>query len=481
MAAELRRAPWFALSIALHALLGLILWLCLAANPSAAGRHVEIGLAPEPEDTAIVEEREPEAPDTADFDDPLDRPLPVPEPSESEPDLAAEELEPIPEPAPAPPAFETPLGALTSDGTLGASRLSGIGMADLDGLAGHRAGGRAALRQRGDGRTADAIERGLEWLTRHQNDDGRWDGDGFYRHDPDGTPKDGTGAATHDVGLTGLALLALLGDGNTLRAGPYREHVRKGVRWLVHQQSPNGRIGPEGDRHYIYDHAIATFALCEAYGLSQARILRDEAQAAVRYVELHRHPYGVWRYEKRSKQGDLSVVGWCLLALKSARDFELEVNQTALDNAAVFLDSVTDDDSGRHGYTQPRNGHGEAMTAVGIWSRLILGQQQSHRHLLALAARRLTKALPNWNAGSNRDFYAWYYGSYALYQLGGSAWSRWSRALEEAVVLTQRGDGRFRGSWDPESRWGDYGGRVYSTAMLTMTLEAHYRYTRLVR
>jgi hypothetical protein len=37
------------------------------------------------------------------------------------------------------------------------------------------------------------------------------------------------------------------------------------------------------------------------------------------------------------------------------------------------------------------------------------------------------------------------------------------------------------GSWDPKCAWGEDGGRVYSTATLVLTLEAYYRYSKLVR
>ena len=55
------------------------------------------------------------------------------------------------------------------------------------------------------------------------------------------------------------------------------------------------------------------------------------------------------------------------------------------------------------------------------------------------------------------------------------------KKLTEAVVKPQRTDGNFKGSWDPLCAWGEDGGRVYSTATLVLTLEAYYRYTKLVR
>ena len=35
------------------------------------------------------------------------------------------------------------------------------------------------------------VASGLEWLARHQDEDGRWDADGFERHDPPGKPSGG--------------------------------------------------------------------------------------------------------------------------------------------------------------------------------------------------------------------------------------------------------------------------------------------------
>ena len=47
-------------------------------------------------------------------------------------------------------------------------------------------------------------------------------------------------------------------------------------------------------------------------------------------------------------------------------------------------------------------------------------------------------------------------------------------------MRTQRTDGPYVGSWDPVGVWGEDGGRVYATATLVLTLEAYYRYTRVL-
>ncbi len=153
----------------------------------------------------------------------------------------------------------------------------------VGGKFGGRVGGRRALARVGKP-TADAIAAGLGWLRRHQDPDGRWDADEFMKHDPAADRSSGPGAATHDIGVTALATLAFLGDGTTPLAGPDRETVARAVRWLSSQQGENGLLGTGVAHDYIYDHAIATWALCEAFGLTQDDTLRPPAQRAVDYL-----------------------------------------------------------------------------------------------------------------------------------------------------------------------------------------------------
>ena len=61
---------------------------------------------------------------------------------------------------------------------------------------------------------------------------------------------------------------------------------------------------------------------------------------------------------------------------------------------------------------------------------------------------------------------------------------QWQKSLERAVGPNQHADRENTntfGSWDPVGAWGEDGGRVYSTAILTLTMQANYRYTRLIR
>ncbi|HYC77344.1 MAG TPA: hypothetical protein VEI02_06930, partial [Planctomycetota bacterium] len=95
-------------------------------------------------------------------------------------------------------------------------------------------------------------------------------------------------------------------------------------------------------------------------------------------------------------------------------------------------------------------------------------------------AELLSKRLPIWEKNTGKiDMYYWYYGTLSMFQFGGPEWNAWNQKMQDAIIKTQRTDGNFKGSWDPEDPWGEDGGRVYSTAVMTMCLEVYYRYGRV--
>ncbi len=478
MAEQLRHAPWLLLSAALHAIVILLLFLVPISYADSSSQTVRM------EPQAPVEEIEEEAK--------LEEEV-VAETAE-EPVLQDTEVTVDEEQTAYSEDFTTPAVETTFDKSNWNTAI-GLGGGGGGKKFGKRSGGRSALRARGGRDTAEAIHLGLEWLKKHQDADGHWDADDFSHHDTEGEPCDGEGSPTHDVGVTSLALLAFLGDGSTMRSGPYKETVKKAVVWLREQQQSSGLFGTDASHDYIYDHTLAALAMVEAYGLSNYKTLRKYAQRGLDYLESHRNPYGVWRYQPQDNDNDSSVTGWAVMVYKSAQDFDLVVNPQALVQCREWFDKVTDPITGRCGYQkrgEPSSRHagdhgmrfpperGEALTAVALMARYFLGQEPDTEPVMTLAADRILEKPPVWNENSGDiDHYYWYYATYALYQAGGKHWRQWTRRITPAVIKTQRMDGNYTGSWDPVGAWGDDGGRVYSTAILVLTLEAYYRYTRV--
>ncbi|MCA8953264.1 MAG: terpene cyclase/mutase family protein, partial [Planctomycetes bacterium] len=477
VAEQLRHSPWLLLSAALHAIAFLVLWALVPVDRKPESKNF----------AEVVPQAQPEV-------EPPPEPEKIIEPKVEEPtdDIVLTD-EPILETNDPVEVADT-----TQSDTMSAFTSNQWNTAV--GSGGGAAGPYGGRRKGGNGTGAPksiqpTIARALEWLARHQDEDGRWDCDLFGKHDlPGFAACDGAGSSVHDIGVTGLALLAFLGDNHTMRSGSYREVVRRGVLWLREQQQPNGLFGTNTSHDYIYDHAIAAYAMCEAYGLSRYTTLQPVAQNAINYLESHRNPYGVWRYQPHDLDNDTSVTGWCVMAYESAKYFGLTVNQTALDLAANWFDQVSDA-TGRHGYRalgelSSRKGgdhatrfpveKGEAMTAVGLFCRFFLGQDPKEKTVMQAATALIGQKPPVWDeAGGAIDHYYWYYATYAMFQVGGRPWTEWQKHLQKAVVKTQHsdaGDKNRLGSWDPVGAWGGDGGRVYSTAILTLTLQAYYRY-----
>ncbi|MGE0142289.1 MAG: prenyltransferase/squalene oxidase repeat-containing protein [Planctomycetota bacterium] len=478
MADQLRHAPWLMLSIVVHGIVFLILYLMPAPEPEKKAEV--IALQPQQEQTDIPEEKPPEPePEPEQVEDPVITETEVTEVTEQ---TQVEEFS----------ESNTKESAFDSDQWNSAVGLGG----GAGGKFGGRGGGRRGLGKSGKS-TAIAIEAALEWLKKHQDEDGHWDADEFMKHDVEGEPCNGPGNPVHDVGLTGLALLAFLGDGSTMVSGPYKDVVKRGITWLRDQQDERtGQFGTANSNEFIYNHTIAALAMVEAYGLSKSKLLKKNAQLGINYLEFHRNPYLVWRYQPHDGDNDTSVTGWCLMAYSSAQFFELEVNAAALDLCRTWFDQMTDPVtfrcgySERGGYSSRRTGEhstkfprekGECMTAVSLLCRIFLGDDPKKDKIMRGQSDLLLKRPPTWNpADGSIDHYYWYYATYALFQVGDTAWKSWEKHLNEAIVKPQRKDGNYLGSWDPIGVWGHDGGRVYSTAILCLTLEAYYRYSRLV-
>src|SRR5690606_13598188 len=210
-----------------------------------------------------------------------------------------------------------------------------------------------------------------------------------------------------------------------------------------------------------------------------------------------------WRYGIKPADNDTSVTGWMVLALKTAKNIRgLGVDKlhfdSAFEGALRWFDRATSA-SGKCGYLVPGDegsrlakGHPgpypyskelSCMTAVSVLCRLFGGESRSNTSIRQ-GVEILMKEPPTWQEQqglslSKINMYYWYYGTYALFQFGGKDWQTWNKAMQEALIPTQRqGTTCEDGSWDPIDEWGIAGGRVYSTAISAMTLEVFYRFER---
>jgi hypothetical protein len=178
----------------------------------------------------------------------------------------------------------------------------------------------------------------------------------------------------------------------------------------------------------------------------------------------------------------MSMFGWQLMALKSAKTAGLDVPESAFEKCVDYLLASGNDLKNRGlspsgGLAAYRLGEAPkpAMTAEALFCKQMLGIKRTNRASVE-AVEYLLHHLPQ---HSKQDLYLWYYGTLAMYQHGGEPWRRWNQSLRDSLVADQRTDGNFAGSWNPRFPWGDYGGRVFSTAVSALCLEVYYRFLPL--
>ena len=229
----------------------------------------------------------------------------------------------------------------------------------------------------------------------------------------------------------------------------------------------------------MYAHGQAAIALCEAYALTQDSKLRGPAQLAVDYIVKAQHSRGGWRYAP-GQPGDTSVVGWQLMALRSAQMGYLEVPPEVFERANQFLDQVKTDSVGStYGY-MPGSAPTFTMTAEALLCRQYSGWPPNQPALLRGARGLVTENLPS-QRGRQHSIYYWYYATQVMHHLGGDYWEQWNSRMRDLLVETQVKSGREAGSWDPFGPHSGTGGRLYQTALSICTLEVYYRHMPLYR
>lgn len=495
-----KAAPWWLISIFAHSVVAIVCVFIVAVASKA--KEEDIVVVSPPRD--VVDE--PIKPVKHDII--LDRPLDMPEKAETPllvKDMNSDSLE-TPNDQDFQKAMGDNLDALTMEPFKGPMTNATIGVGGGGaGKYGGRFGGRRLALNRGGGgkETEDAVLNALRWLARHQSVDGSWSG---TRHVAQcnkkfpGTCVPNPGAEDFDVGLTGLSLLAFLGAGYTHLSRDvfddicFGDVVKGGLQFLMKVQDPSGRIGPEDAPKYMYNHLIAAFAMCEAYGLTGSQLIRDPAQKAVDFTVQAQNPGKAWRYSFRCGDNDSSVSGWAVQVLKSAEVAGLSFPKDAYKGAIAWFDEVTTGSYGWTGYTDAREGpvvipgktehfYGmhPALSAISVMSRIFINKAKADPRVRG-GADRIMSDLPEWDArGTKVDFYYWYYASFAIFQFDGPDgpyWKRWNEKIKAALLdkqNKQKGDCRH-GSWEPVDRWSCEGGRVYTTAAGALTMEVYYRY-----
>ena len=265
--------------------------------------------------------------------------------------------------------------------------------------------------------------------------------------------------------------------------------MKKGLDWLRGVQRVNGDlfdVAEEGKDAHFYAHAQGTIVLCEALALTRDPDLVEPATKAVEFLAAAQNPVkGGWKYRPLDETGigDLSVTGWALMALHSARMAGIDVPPESFLLASSFLDSVQESETTDAFYKYRPDWEAApeqrwSMTAEGLLCRQWLGWPKADPAMLEGVEFLLSEVnAPTWEEG-RRNLYAWYYTGQTLHNIGGDDWTAWYHSAQDEIVGHQGRDG----SWHPTNprgaalEYGDQAGRLYLTVLAVLILETPYRH-----
>jgi hypothetical protein len=225
----------------------------------------------------------------------------------------------------------------------------------------------------------------------------------------------------------------------------------------------------------MYGHGIALMAISEALGMTKIDERYDSdllhhAREGTRFTVIAQHENGSWGYTPGSP-GDTTLTGWQILSLIGARKAGIQTRSDTFSRAKEFLMRMRDEPDYAFGYRKPEAE--PTTTAIALTLLMYLGQRPGYTPFDE-AIDNLAEEGPMLT-----NVYHDYYATMALHHFRHREWETWNTKLRDHLVRTQATQGHESGSWHFRDKWGDIGGRVYTTAMSALILEVYYRFLPL--
>jgi hypothetical protein len=304
----------------------------------------------------------------------------------------------------------------------------------------------------------EAVEKALKFMADEQREDGSWL----------------SGYGGPNAGVCSLALLAFMANGNTPDRGRYSDVVAKGLNYILSLPDRGGVLMDRPSHGPMYSHGITTIMLAEMYGMTRSEEVKKRLDAAVQVilkaqkVQKGERERGGWRYQHNSRDSDISCTGWQIVALRSAKNCDLDVPKEAIEEAIRYV-KLCAHPAGGFGY-QPGGPPQQARTGTGVLSLQLCGLYDDP--LVIKGAEYLMNNPLPWNG--EHFYYALYHASNAMFQAGGKYWESWREHIEKLLLEKQQGDGSWPAS--PGDGNANTAGPVYKTAMATLALSIENRY-----
>ncbi|MBO6167725.1 MAG: terpene cyclase/mutase family protein [Kiritimatiellae bacterium] len=472
----------------------LAVMIVLTAGAGAKKKGIEITIAQVENNDEPIEETPEE--------EPPDEPPPEPPPMEDV-EIMVDNPTPGPvstlTPVAAPPATQVSVKPATQDTVAFVNS-----PVKMKSMVGSRTPGSIGAATRGGGKYGDAsteaaVYKALRWLKKTQQPDGSWQSEANCHY-------------KSKAACTGLAVLTFLAHGETPKQKEFGPTVKKAIEWLCANQKQTKAgtwtINDAGAEEYGL--LIATYALCEAYGMTKNPNLKTVAERFLQRIVDNQSPTGGWNYGLRKEStapDDISYGGWCIQAIKAGKLAGIHVDgmEECIKKAIKCL--KTRNYNKRTGFAyRPDRRHYESyagLGGVGCLAMQLLGYGKEPEVRNALNVMKDWR--PNFDNGEKGDKsherpkgswtspqYYYYYASQCKFQAGMAenaapadqvAWEEWNKAMKAFYPSNMKDAGEIPGPDGKPRKCAYWVNKdrhscrpVMDTCLAALQLMVYYRY-----
>lgn len=317
-----------------------------------------------------------------------------------------------------------------------------------------------------------SIEKAVSFLLKQQKADG-----GIYEHNYKTTMT--------SLAIMSLASLGHMPDDDTKEG----KAIRRALDFVLqdkHQDS-SGYFGKQYNSR-MYGHGIITLMLAEMMGMGandkqdeKIRIKLKKALELIIYSQKqkdkkNKNQYGGWRYTPKSKDSDLSVTIWQLMALRAAYDAGMEVPKEAIDAAVDYLKQCYKSSRKDGKPTNLKSGFGYvpgrdpkfAMAAAGLLAMQVCGEYDA----LEVKGTRDWLMDRQLKYHEHYFFYGAYYYAQGMHQAEDKYAEKARKQVEELLLTNQQPDG----SWQAKTGEEKNAGRTYAASMAILSLSVQHHF-----
>lgn len=331
-----------------------------------------------------------------------------------------------------------------------------------------------------------AVDRGLAHLASIQEEDGRFPSEDAAQ-----------------PAVTSLAIMAFLSRGHMPDEGKYGAKISQAIDFVLSTQKRRGYfsllpVAPPVShaspaQTVTYNHSIAGLMLGEVYGMTSGERSQKIEAAITTALIYHREvqtrqkekpsDIGGFRYgypEGPNASSDMSVTGWALMFLRSARNAEFNVPKQYFDEGLDFVERCYERDAAQHekGVFRYRPLESDpaanpqitlANTASSMLT-LILGGRHTHEGIATGASWFRSRDYPRpWQDGYY--YLSSYYSSQATAQVGGDTWNQIFPQIARNLLAEQTKEGNWPIAGGAERNYGT----AYSTSLAILALTPAYQ------